>query len=143
MSYRMSREERETFLAGLHVAIVGISTPNRGPVLVPIWYFYEPGGEVSFLTEKDSKKTDLLAKVSRFTLCVQDEIPPYRYVSVEGPILSIEDADPERDLRPLARKYLGKKEGDAYVEERKGVQEVLIRMEPEKWSTADYGRVSE
>ena len=140
MTYRMTLEARETFLADLHVGIIGISAPNRGPVLLPIWYSYEPGGEITFLTNKDSMKIQLLATAGRFTLCVQNEDSPYQYVSVEGRIISIEDADHKEDLRPIAHRYLGKKEGEKYIEKTKGVEELLIRMMPEKWSTADYGK---
>ncbi len=55
---------------------------------------------------------------------------------------SIEEADRASDLGPIARRYLGNTAGDAYVEETKGVEEVLIRMRPERWSTADYGKTS-
>ena len=53
---------------------------------MPIWYSYEPGGEVVVLTDGESVKGRLLERAGRFSLCAQDETPPsYRYVSVEGP----------------------------------------------------------
>ena len=68
----------------------------------------------------------------QFSLCAQTETPPYKYVSVEGPIVSTEAADIERDLRSLARRYLGKEMGDRYVEETRNLpthnDNVLIRM---------------
>jgi PPOX class probable F420-dependent enzyme len=142
MSSQMTYEEREIFLADIHVGVLGIASPNRGPVLVPVWYSYEPGGEIAFLTDKDSRKVELLTQEGRFTLCVQNEEPPYQYVSVEGPVTLIEEADRARDLGPIARRYLGKTAGDAYVEDTKGVEEVLVKMRPERWSTADYGKTS-
>lgn len=142
MSSQMTYEERELFLADIHVGVLGIASPNRGPVLVPVWYSYEPGGEIAFLTDKDSRKVELLTQEGRFTLCVQNEEPPYQYVSVEGPVTLIEEADRARDLGPIARRYLGKTAGDAYVEDTKGVEEVLVKMRPERWSTADYGKTS-
>lgn len=142
MSSQMTYEERELFLADIHVGVLGIASPNRGPVLVPVWYSYEPGGEIAFLTDKDSRKVELLTQEDRFTLCVQNEEPPYQYVSVEGPVTLIEEADRARDLGPIARRYLGKTAGDAYVEDTKGVEEVLVKMRPERWSTADYGKTS-
>ena len=75
---------------------------------------------------------------------MQTENPPYKYVSVEGAIVSIEAADIERDLRPLARRYLGKEAGDRYVEETRSLpthtDNVLIRMRPERWLTTDYSK---
>jgi len=143
MTYRMTKKERESFLADLHVGVIGISAPKRAPILLPVWYAYEPGGEITFITSKDSKKTQLLETAGRFTLCVQNEESPYQYVSVEGRIISMQDANHDEDLRPLAYRYLGKKKGEEYIEGTKGVEELLIRMMPEKWSTADYGKDAE
>jgi len=142
MSIRMSREEREAFLADLHIGVVGISCPGRGPIVVPVWYVYEPGGKIAFITGKGSKKAELLRAAGRFTLCVQTEESPYQYVSVEGPIISIEEPEDDSDLRRIARRYLGETEGDVYVEESEELEEVLVRMTPEKWSSADYGKES-
>ena len=140
MTYRMTREEREAFLADLHVGVIGINAPGRAPVVVPIWYSYQPGREIKFLTNTDSQKTRLLEQAGRFSLCVQNEAPPYQYVSVEGPILSIEPADHYRDLKPIAVRYLGEEEGEQYVQDTIDDAELLVRMKPERWSTADYGK---
>ena len=138
MSYKMTREEREAFLADLHVGVIGINAPGRAPVVVPIWYSYQPGKEIKFLTNKESLKTRLLKQAGRFSLCVQNEAPPYQYVSVEGPILSIEDANHYQDLKPIAVRYLGEEEGEQYVQDTINDEELLVRMKPERWSTADY-----
>jgi hypothetical protein len=72
---------------------------------------------------------------------VQTETPPYKYVSVEGPIVAVEAADLERDRRPLARRYLGTELGDRYIEStRHVVGNVLVRMRPERWLTVDYAK---
>ena len=142
MSHRMTHLEREAFLADLHVAVLGICAPNRGPLLMPIWYRYDPGAEIQFVTNKGAKKTKLLAPGVRITVCVQNEDPPYQYVSVEGPITSIEVADHDLDFRPIAHRYLGIEKGDRYVENTLGDEELLIQMSPEKWSTADYNKIS-
>jgi hypothetical protein len=140
MSYKMTRQEREAFLADLHVGVIGIAAPGRGPVLVPVWYWYEPGQEIRLVTGKGSRKIELLKNAGRFSLCVQNEAPPYQYVSVEGPVLSIEDADHYRDMKPIAVRYLGEEEGEQYVQDTIDDQELLVRMMPERWSTADYGK---
>ena len=139
----MTKQERESFLADLHVGIISIAEEGRGPLTVPIWYSYAPGGEVRVLTGKTSRKAQLLRRAQRFSLCAQTETPPYKYVSVEGPIVAIEAADLERDRRPLAHRYLGVAAGDRYIEMTRAetVENVLIRMRPERWLTVDYGKV--
>jgi nitroimidazol reductase NimA-like FMN-containing flavoprotein (pyridoxamine 5'-phosphate oxidase superfamily) len=140
----MTREERERFLGDLHVGIISIAEEGRGPLTVPIWYTYEPGGELHVLTSRTSRKAQLLQRSGRFSLCVQTETPPYKYVSVEGPVVAIEPADLERDERPLARRYFGQKTGDRYIERTRGTpgydDTVRVRMRPERWLSVDYAK---
>jgi uncharacterized protein len=137
----MTKQERERFLADLHVGIISIPEEGRGPLTVPIWYSYEPGGELRVVTARTSRKEQLLQRAGRLSLCAQTETPPYKYVSVEGPVVAIEPADLERDRRPLARRYLGAERGDRYIESTRGlVGNVLVRMRPERWLTVDYAK---
>ena len=138
----MTKQERETFLTDLHVGIISISEEGRGPLTVPIWYSYVPGEEVRIVTGRTTRKAQLLRTARRFSLCAQTETPPYKYVSVEGPVVAIEPADLERDRRPLARRYYGAEPGDRYIERTRDlVGNVLVRMRPERWLTVDYGKV--
>jgi len=142
VSLAMTQQERETFLADLHVGIISIPEEGRGPLTVPIWYSYEPGGELRVVTARISRKAQLLQQAGRFSVCVQTETQPYKYVSVEGPVVAIEPADVERDRRPLAHRYLGAQSGDRYIEETREeyVGNVLVRMLPERWLTVDYAK---
>jgi PPOX class probable F420-dependent enzyme len=135
----MTRAEREAFLAEVHVGVLAIAEPGRGPLTVPIWYGYAPGGELWVLTGRDSRKGRLLAASPRVSLCVQTEAPPYRYASVEGPVVHVGPADRERDARPLAHRYLGRELGERYLEATAGSEEsILVRVRPERWLTVDY-----
>ena len=111
---------------------------------MPIWYVYDAGGELRVVTARASQKGRLLARAGRFSLCAQTETPPYQYVSVEGPIIATEAADLERDIRPLAHRYLGADMGDRYIErtrdEHERAENVLIRMRPERWLSADFAK---
>lgn len=144
MSLAMTKQERETFLAGVHIGIISIAEEGRGPLTVPVWYAYDAGGELRVVTGRESRKGRLLARAGKFSLCAQTETPPYKYASVEGPIVSTQPAEIERDLRPLARRYLGVEMGDRYIEQTRNLpehaDEVLIRMRPERWLTADYAK---
>jgi nitroimidazol reductase NimA-like FMN-containing flavoprotein (pyridoxamine 5'-phosphate oxidase superfamily) len=142
MSLAMTKQEREAFLADVHVGVISIPEPRRGPLTVPVWYAYDPGGELRVVTGRTSRKGQLVARSARLSLCAQTETAPYKYVSVEGPIVAIEDADVERDLRPLARRYLGPQAGDQYVETTRSEHEdnVLVRMRPERWLTVDFAK---
>ena len=141
-SVSMSELEREEFLAAVHVGILAVERKGRAPLAVPIWYGYEPGGLVDILISPESLKAKLLAKAGRFSLCVQVEQVPYRYVMVEGPIVEIRQCDIENDARVMARRYLGKDLGDAYVEDEyvDDSTMVAVSMRPDVWYSVDYGK---
>jgi hypothetical protein len=141
----MTHQEREAFLADVHIGIVSIPQAGRGPLTVPIWYRYEPGGEVQFETGRQSQKGRLLTVGGRISLCVQTETPPYQYVSVEGPVTAIEPAVYARDARPLAYRYLGTEMGDKYLAaahmEEMVEESVLVHLRPERWLAVDFANI--
>jgi nitroimidazol reductase NimA-like FMN-containing flavoprotein (pyridoxamine 5'-phosphate oxidase superfamily) len=142
MSLAMTKAEREAFLAAVHVGIFSVAQEGRPPLTVPVWYMYEPGGDLRIVTARESRKLALIQHAMCFSLCVQDENPPYRYVSVEGRVISIERPDFERHLRPQARRYLGLEKADAYLESIGGTAledtDRVVTMRPERWLTTDY-----
>jgi nitroimidazol reductase NimA-like FMN-containing flavoprotein (pyridoxamine 5'-phosphate oxidase superfamily) len=138
----MSGEEREAFLADRHVGVLSVTRAGRGPLTVPIWYTYEPGGLVSVITGASTRKAQLIADAGRFSLCAQSETPPYKYVSVEGPVTSSEeDVDPD-EAKAVAYRYLGQEFGDLYLAATAGraAGNRVIRMRPESWLASDYAK---
>ncbi|MCZ6642193.1 MAG: pyridoxamine 5'-phosphate oxidase family protein [Gammaproteobacteria bacterium] len=135
---RMTQQEKEQFLADLHVGVLGINRSDLGPLTVPIWYSYEPGGELQFITGRQSAKGKLLDEGVRVTLCAQSEDPPYQYVSVEGAIVSISPEDGE--ILPMAKRYLGEERGSAYAEQSNEANSVVVRVLPDNWLAVDYGK---
>jgi nitroimidazol reductase NimA-like FMN-containing flavoprotein (pyridoxamine 5'-phosphate oxidase superfamily) len=76
MSISMTRQEREAFLAEVHVGVISIERAGRPPLAVPIWYDYDPAIGVWVITGKESEKGRALADAGRFALCAQTEAPP-------------------------------------------------------------------
>ena len=142
MTARMSKDEREAFLADVHVGVLSLPEPGRGPLAVPIWYAYEAGGEIQLMTQGDSRKGRLLQVGTRVSLSAQVETRPYKYVTVEGPIVSVDPRDTERDLRPMAIRYLGAEQGAQYAAEAasSAAGSVLVRIRPEHWLSVDYAK---
>jgi nitroimidazol reductase NimA-like FMN-containing flavoprotein (pyridoxamine 5'-phosphate oxidase superfamily) len=143
VSLAMTRAEREAFLADLHVGVVSVAADGRGPLAMPIWYSYEPGGTVNLITGRSSRKTALIRREGRFSVCAQTEEAPYRYVTVEGPVVAVEDeVDPE-ERKAIAYRYLGQELGDAYLSatEADVAGSIVIRMRPERWLSVDYGKL--
>ncbi|MFQ5556516.1 MAG: pyridoxamine 5'-phosphate oxidase family protein [Acidimicrobiales bacterium] len=135
----MSRAERQEFLAGLHVGVIAVTAGDRS-LAVPIWYDYEPGGDVWIITGPTTIKGRALEETRRYSLCAQTEEPPYKYVTVEGPVTAIEQC-PTDSMRAMARRYLGPEMGDAYAEAAaESGDSRVYRMTPEGWYTVDYSK---
>jgi nitroimidazol reductase NimA-like FMN-containing flavoprotein (pyridoxamine 5'-phosphate oxidase superfamily) len=145
VSTSMSHAEREQFLAEAHVGVLSVDAgPGSGPLAIPVWYGYEPGGPVSVSTDRSTRKAVAIGAAGRFSLCAQDEQPPYKYVTVEGPAV-IEPATLE-ERRALARRYLGPADGDAFIDAETGAEAgtgadaIMIRMTPQHWLAADFSK---
>jgi nitroimidazol reductase NimA-like FMN-containing flavoprotein (pyridoxamine 5'-phosphate oxidase superfamily) len=143
----LTKEEREQFLSELHVGVLTIADGSRGPLVCPVWYTYEPGGVIVFCTKKDARKVRLLREGARVSFLVQIEgeltagVLPM-YVAVEGPVVKLETADMDRDLRPIMHRYLGPAVADAYLQSTRGDSaegEVVVQIRPERWLTRTFG----
>jgi hypothetical protein len=135
----LSVAEREAFLAGPHIASLAVEEGiGRGPLAVPVWYDYSPGGEIRFLTDSASRKARLVAKAGRFSMLVQRVSPTYRYVSVEGPVVRSAPTTIE-ELTRIAARYLPLEAVSGYVQGSDLHVLVTFRMRPERWLSADLG----
>ncbi|AVH58127.1 MULTISPECIES: pyridoxamine 5'-phosphate oxidase family protein [Streptomyces] len=139
----LSHEEREQFLAEPHVAALAVdSGAGRAPLTVPIWYQYEPGGNIWIMTGLESRKNALISEAGRFTLMVDRIEPTIRYVSVEGPVIDSAPATVEK-LRELTARYVPAEKVEGYVEFalKNHGEQLVIRMRPERWVSADLGSI--
>lgn len=134
----MTVEERNAFLADVHVGVLAIERPGRGPLALPVWY-QVVDGIVEISMNGESLKATLLRSAGKATLTVQTETPPYQYVSVEGPV---EVVSVERDEYELAARYLGPKMGRWYADNNPSTStSVVARLAPESWNTMDFGKL--
>lgn len=139
----LPKEEREQFLAEPHIAALSVyAGDKRGPLTVPIWYQYSPGGEPWVLTGNGSRKHRLIESAGRFTLMVERVEPTVRYVAVDGPVSRIEPATDDH-LVEVTKRYLAPEKVDGYLEfaRREHGESVVVFMTPEHWLSADLGSV--
>ncbi|MEU6902328.1 pyridoxamine 5'-phosphate oxidase family protein [Streptomyces virginiae] len=139
----LSRTEREQFLAEPHIAALSVSAGDeRAPLTVPIWYDYSPGGDIWIMTGRDSRKAELIASAGRFSLMVDRVEPTIRYVSVEGPVVSVEPAV-RTQLESISARYLPADKVDGYVDDawKNHGEQVVIHMRPSRWVSSDLGQV--
>ncbi len=138
---RLSVHDRELFLAEPHIAALSVSAgQERGPLTVPIWYHYEPGGEAWVLTEAGSWKARLIEAAGRFSLMVDRVAPTVRYVSEEGPVTRMIPGTDEL-LREITVRYVPPEKVPAYIEFAKADlgEQVAIYLRPQRWLSADLG----
>ncbi|MGW9590294.1 pyridoxamine 5'-phosphate oxidase family protein [Streptomyces chartreusis] len=139
----LTREEREEFLAEPHIAALAVDAgAGRAPLTVPIWYQYEPGGDLWIMTGLDSRKSELIQAAGRLSLMVDRLEPTIRYVSVEGPVVSTVPATLEQ-LREISARYLPAEKVDGYVDFawKNHGEQVVVHVRPERWVSSDLGRV--
>jgi hypothetical protein len=137
----LSVRDRESFLAEPHIAALSVSAgQGRGPLTLPIWYQYTPGGEAWVLTEAKSRKAQLIEAAGRFTLMVDRLMPTTRYVSVEGPVTRTVPGTDEL-LLEITERYLPPDKVQAYIEfaNTELGEQVAIYLRPQRWLTADLG----
>ncbi len=135
----MTQQEREDFLAALHVGVLAVDRPDGPPLVVPIWYRYTPGGVVEFNTGGGSEKVRLLEQSGHASLCAQREDLPYAYVTVDGPV-EIDTTDRATRV-DIASRYLGSDAGAAYVEANPDDDDIVVRLRPTRWRTMDFSKL--
>ncbi|GAA2232645.1 pyridoxamine 5'-phosphate oxidase family protein [Streptomyces amakusaensis] len=140
----LTPEERQQFLAEPHIAALAVSAEeeDRAPLTVPVWYQYAPGRDIWILTGLGSRKERLIARAGRFSLLVDRLEPSVRYVSVEGPVVATVPAT-RKELVEITARYLPARKVASYVEfaEKELGEQVIIHMRPQRWNSADLGRV--
>ncbi|GAB3854630.1 pyridoxamine 5'-phosphate oxidase family protein [Nocardioides maradonensis] len=128
---------RQLFLAEPHVAALSVANDGRGPLMLPIWYGYEPGGRPWIVTSPASRKMAAIRAAGRFSLLVDTVGATLRYVSVEGPVTSIEPSTPAQ-VEELAARYLDGPSLARYLDAASAYgDQVTVWLEPEHWLGAE------
>lgn len=143
MTYAMSRAEREQFLARPHVGVLSV-VENGAPLMVPIWYGYQPGGQVIVITGRESRKARAVRAAGWLGLCAQDEAWPYKYVTASGPA-AISGPASLAGQHAMASRYLGDGRAEEYMAgvtaSGEADEQIMIEMTPQTWLTVDYSKL--
>jgi len=134
----MNEQERQAFLAGPHIGVLSVAnTDGRPPHSIPLWYAYEPGGDLTFFTgtqERKARKTALIRRAGAITLTVQREEFPYKYVTVEGTVVGIDGSPTTEAMLAIIRRYLPEEGARGFV-----ASELLFTVRPDRWLAFDFG----
>lgn len=133
MATDLSDEERRAFLStGTRTAKLAVTTKNGAPHVVPVWFVLD-GDDVIFTTSETTVKGKAIQRDARVALCVDDENPPFSFVSIEG-TASI-SRDPEELLAwaiKLGGRYMGEDKAEQFGRRNAVPEEMLIRVTPAK-----------
>lgn len=136
---RMSKAQRDRFLAGRHVAVLITIDAQGAPVPSPIWYLHRDG-RFYFRTAGDAIKTENVRRDPRVSICVQEERPPYRAVIAHG-TAELEEAGEELGAS-MPRHYLGFIGAIGYARTAQHQieqgPEITIVVRPDRYTTWDY-----
>ena len=135
----MTKDEREAFLADVHIGVLAVERADGPPLASPVWYRYSPGGPIEMSTGATAEKARLVQATGRATLCVQREANPPAYVTVEGAV-AIGDATDEL-RRDIATRYLGPEMAEGYLAATEGLDGTSLTLTPDTWRTVDFAKM--
>jgi PPOX class probable F420-dependent enzyme len=132
---------RGFLLEGTRTAALATVRADGRPHVAPIWFTLD-GDEIIFTTWHASVKGRNLRRDARVALTVDDERPPFAFVSIEGDAELSEDLDELRHWPTrIASRYMGADRAAA-CGARNGVPgELLVRVRPTtivgQWGVAE------
>ncbi|MFF3320078.1 PPOX class F420-dependent oxidoreductase [Streptomyces sp. NPDC003035] len=130
---KMTEEQWRAFVStGTRTGKLATVRDDGSPHVVPVWFVLD-GDDVLFNTGKDTVKGRNLARDGRVALCVDDDRPPFAFVTLQG---RAEISEDPLELRHWAARIGGRYMGEDRAEEfgeRNGVPgELLVRVRIEK-----------
>lgn len=140
---KLSRQEREEFLARPHVGVLSVvADDGRPPSTLPTWYAYEPGGNITLVTRRDKRKSRLISGAGQVSFSVQQPERPYKYVTVEGTVVAQRPPSRE-DLTTIGGRYIDAKALDGWADWELGGgngngEPEYVEIRPDRWLTAEF-----
>ncbi|GAA3435851.1 PPOX class F420-dependent oxidoreductase [Kutzneria kofuensis] len=127
----MSLARQHEFLAeGARTAILVTMRSSGRPHAVPVWYALD-GSDIVLFTGAATVKGRALQANPLVTVVVDDDRPPYSFVSVEGTAeLSTDPAELRRCVELIANRYLPPDQAAGFVEYGTGPGNLLVRVRP-------------
>ncbi|GAA5076673.1 PPOX class F420-dependent oxidoreductase [Nocardia iowensis] len=125
-------EWRRFALAGTRTGKLATHRVDGRPHVTPIWFLLdESEGEqprIVFTTWHDSLKYRALRRDPRFSLCIDDQEPPYSYVMLECVADFTDDPDLLRDWATrIGGRYMGADRAESYGKRNSTPGEYLVR----------------
>jgi len=129
----MTEEEYMAFLlGGTKTGKLATVRQDGRPHLVPVW-FHMDGDKIVFNTGKGSVKARNMLRDPRVSITVDDQAPPYSFVTVEGTVSISEDR--EETLLWATRiggRYMGQDRAEEFGKRNATEGELTVKITPTK-----------
>lgn len=131
----MTAEEIQAFLTARPARTGKLATTRKDgrPHVAPIWFVVDEDGSILFNTGASTVKGRNLRRTGRAALCVDNETPPFDFVTLEGRVEISDDLALVRHWAGvIGARYMGADRREDYAA-RNGVPgELLVRFIPDK-----------
>jgi PPOX class probable F420-dependent enzyme len=130
--YEMSREEWWKFASeGTRTGKLAVVRADGSPHVTPVWFLLHEtpdGDELIFTTVKESLKGKAFRRNARFSLCVDDQTPPYSYIQFTADAVLHDDLDEMLEwASAIGSRYMGAERGEEYGKRNADPAEALVR----------------
>ena len=133
----MTQDEIHSFLLrGTFTGKLGTINKNGTPHIVHIWYTLDDENNIIFNTGNRSVKAKNIQRNNKVRLCVDDQIPPFSFVVIDGIAEIISDRPSEvfKWAKIIAARYMGNDEAEIYGKRNSSKGELLLKIKPTKFS---------
>jgi PPOX class probable F420-dependent enzyme len=129
MAQTMTTAEWQEFVSsGTRTGKAGVTSADGTPHVTPIWFLLD-GDDLVFNTHESSVKGKALRRDPRICVCVDDDTPPYSFVSLWGKASLSEDPDElRRWATELGRRYMGDDRAEEFGARHGIPGELLVRV---------------
>jgi|SoiMetStandDraft_5_1073268.scaffolds.fasta_scaffold25295_2 PPOX class probable F420-dependent enzyme len=129
----MTKDEIKKFLLqGTFTGKLGTINKDGTPHVVPIWYTVDEEDKIIFNTGDKSVKAKNIRRDNRVRLCVDDQVPLFSFVTIDGiaELISNEPGDVYKWAKIIAARYMGNDKSEAYGRRNSAEGELLIKIKP-------------
>jgi PPOX class probable F420-dependent enzyme len=128
----MTESEWKDFVTqGTRTGKLATTRKDGRPHVMPIWFLLD-GDELVFNTGASTVKGRTLARTGQASLCVDDETPPFSFVTVSGPVKISTDPDELLDSATrIAARYMGAERAEEFGRRNAVEGELVVRLRAE------------
>ncbi|NIY70745.1 PPOX class F420-dependent oxidoreductase [Streptomyces malaysiensis] len=133
MAQNMTKDQWQKFLLeGTRTAKLSTVRADGSPHLAPVWFLLD-GDDLVFNTGQETVKGRNLARDGRLAICVDDDRPPFAFITLRGHAELIDDLEQIRHWATrIAARYMGEDRAEEFGA-RNGVPgELLVRVHIDK-----------